>query len=427
MTRMYLSGSKWSMQRKRKPTNWFLRIFLVLIVGGAFYFERVIVPTIPPPFVPTPTATRDPESYLTEARQYYEEGKLRQAIEAYKAVVNSRPDAATYMALARIQVFAGGTNLAEAKANAENALLSNANNSMAYAVLGWVQTNLGEYPAAETSLQRAVELDSKNALAHAYYAILLTEQYLNNLGTLDIIDRMSNESKLSLDLDPSLLEAHYARGYVLENTGADNSQQAISEYEAAIAIHGNLAMLHIAVGRVYARLQLNTEAIQAFTRADTLSPANPIPNYRIARAYAAAGQFVLAEQAAEQAVLDEPSSARYHAYLGWTYYKNVKYDDAIRELSYFVDGGTLEDGTRIDPIGVTDDFLGPTFYYAYGLALARSNNCSKALQVAQRFLTALPQNEDASFNAGEIENQCAANMGTQLPDDTETPEPSATP
>src|SRR3990172_4944240 len=92
---MYLKGSKWSMTKKRKP----LRVFRILILV-VVYFNQVVIPTMPTPFVPTPTATRAPESYISEAEGLFNDGKLLQAISVYEEAIRYNPnDANIYLAL----------------------------------------------------------------------------------------------------------------------------------------------------------------------------------------------------------------------------------------------------------------------------------------------------------------------------------------
>ncbi len=53
-------------------------------------------------------ATRSPESFVNQAEEYYAAGKINQAIKAYKDAIYSDPaNPANYVALARLQVFAG--------------------------------------------------------------------------------------------------------------------------------------------------------------------------------------------------------------------------------------------------------------------------------------------------------------------------------
>ena len=65
------------MTRKRYKVNWFLVAVLGILIAMGAYVDRVIVPTIPPPFVPTATATRSPESYVAEAEVFFADGKLK--------------------------------------------------------------------------------------------------------------------------------------------------------------------------------------------------------------------------------------------------------------------------------------------------------------------------------------------------------------
>ena len=81
---------------------------------------------------------------------------------------------ANYVALARLQVFAG--QYAEAITNSQNALLKNPENPMAHAVQGWALGFQEKYGEAERSIKKALDLDPNNALAHAYYAEILINQ-----------------------------------------------------------------------------------------------------------------------------------------------------------------------------------------------------------------------------------------------------------
>src|SRR5512143_3947501 len=191
---MYLKGNKWSVTRRRKRPNWFRIIFLSLLVLGFATFNRMIVTKIQPVGVPTATPTRPPESYVTEAQQLFTEGKLIQSIQAYQQAIAARPDdSATYVDMARVQVWAGEYKAAQE--SAENALLLNANNSMAHAVRAWALDFQGNYLEAESSIKRALALDDKNGMAHAYYVEILVDSYLTGSGAFNGIDTAIEESK----------------------------------------------------------------------------------------------------------------------------------------------------------------------------------------------------------------------------------------
>ncbi len=172
---MYLKGSKWSMNKRRQHFNWFRIVLLSLLIAGGLYLDRFIIPSTPSPFEATPTATRPAESYLTEAQNLFQQGKLNQSIQAYNQAIVANPnDPTTYVALAEVQVFAG--NYKDAQASAENALLLNPNNSMAHAMRAWALDFLGNTLEAEASIKKALELDDRNAVAHAFYAEILVDE-----------------------------------------------------------------------------------------------------------------------------------------------------------------------------------------------------------------------------------------------------------
>src|SRR5689334_6627235 len=115
---MYLRGSKWSMNKRRVRPNWFRITLLALMVMGAGYVNQYIIPTQPKFGVPSPTTTRAPEAYITEAQDYFNNGKLLQAIDSYKQAIIVKPDdPTTHIALARVQVWAG--QYKEAQTSAE--------------------------------------------------------------------------------------------------------------------------------------------------------------------------------------------------------------------------------------------------------------------------------------------------------------------
>jgi tetratricopeptide (TPR) repeat protein len=230
-------------RRTRRPSNPWKLLLLMALIGSGLYLNYIIVPTMPSPFITTPTPTRSPESFVNEAQAYFEQGKLAQAIESYQQAILTDPrNPANFIALARVQIFAG--QYEEAKINAENALLLNPNNANAYATRAWALDFLGDYLEAQAAVKKAIELDPTNALAYAYYAEILIDQ-----GNYEDIETAISMSRKAQELAPNSLETHRARGYVLYATG--NYAEAITEYKAAIAINDKLWDLHYSLGLAY--------------------------------------------------------------------------------------------------------------------------------------------------------------------------------
>jgi len=422
---MYLRNSKWSMNRKRRPIKWFRIILLLVLIAAAIYVQQVVVPTVNTPFMPTSTATRLPESYVAEAEQAFNSGKLLLAIDTYNQALHVKPDdASIYAALARVQVYAGQYD--EAIVSAQYAILLNSGNSMAHAILGWAYLKQGDYDNAERSIVRALELDPNNGIAHGFHAELLGDQYMDNIGTADTILLAGEESKAAINLAPNAIETHRSRGYVLYVTA--NYEEAVSEYRNAIAINGNIPDLHIDLGLTYRALGLTDEAVQEYTLANTLNPTDTRPNLYASRALASVGSYGQAAQYAEGAVAIEPADPYLRANWGVMLYKNVDLTNAVTQLSLAIEGGTTEDGVEVAPLVLSPgDDRAIEAYYVYVLALAYTRRCDKVLTVAQQIQSAVPLDETAVYNATYALEICQESMLTPSPTPVVTGTPGVTP
>lgn len=402
---------------------------LLLVVGTLIYFDRMVVPTIPPLFVATPTPTRMPESFITEAQKLEADGKYNLAIQAYNLAVEADPrNPVSHISLARLNIYTG--NYDEAIKNAQNALMVNQNNDTALALLGWAYGLSGDYIQAEGSLESAIEINKDNAAAYAY----LTEVYVYMMqvgqGDLDILDQARTVSRMAVDLAPNTLETHRGRGFLLEYTA--NYEEAIVEFEEAIKINPNIADLHLELGYNYfANLEYD-KAITEYSMANSLNPDDPTPLTLISRTYLINGDYAKAIQYAETAISLEPSNPRLHGNLGLIYWRNKQYLDAVDALRLAVRGGTTADGVVVSGLELDYDPIG-SYYYTYGLALAKSNQCGEALQIAQAVATGLRNDDIAQYNAQEViliceqlAKQGAADLPTATPFVTDEPDAEVT-
>jgi tetratricopeptide (TPR) repeat protein len=422
---MYLSGSKWNMRKKRRRSNPFRVLILILLIAAAIYFERVIVPTIPPPFVPTPVPTRSPASFVLEAESLFEAGKLAQAEISYNEAIGANPHEPDFhLNLARIQVFSGKYD--EAEESASNAVLIEPNSAIANAVYGWVL----DFQAFETEdqaqrsellinalekIERAVDLDPNSALIQAYYAEVLIdyeiERYSEALAA----------AQLAVQLDPNLMEAHRALGYVWESTGTYD--RALDSYLSAVRIHNNLPILFISVGNMYQALNDVESAKDNYLRAAALDPTNPDPLNRIALAESRVGNYGIASQYAADAVEKDPSNPRLHGNLGRMYFKNNENTKAIAELRLAVQGGVTDGGVVVEGLPVDDpnDVRVLEYYYTYGLALAIEGQCDFSGEIFELLLRIAPDNEFVIANATESRVICGEIEPTPTPEPAETP------
>lgn len=416
---MYLPrSSRWSMTRRRKRPNIFGWTVFGLVLLFGYYFDQVYLPTQPNPFEATPTPTRSPESLVTEAQALFQDGKLTQAIEAYKSAIAASPqDPTIYIALARVQVFAGQAE--QGQTNAENAILLSNNNSMAHAVLAWaLDFQDGKNDDALDEIEKAINLDPKNPIAHAYYVEILVDSQ-----SFDNIPKAIDESKVALGLDPNALETRRARGYLLAATA--NYEEAIQLYKSAIEVNPNLSMLHMELGQNLRIMQVYDQAIDEFIRANTLNPNDPEPDYLISRTYATIGEYEKALQYAETAIKDKPTDPRFRGNYGVMFYRNFFYTDALKQLGLAVNGGRTDDGFPIQGLPLSDDPRVAEYYFTYGLVLARTNQCGPALQISQNLQTKFPADDPANEvildAASKIIQICEENLNNPAVD---TPVPT---
>ncbi len=415
------------MNRRRRRPNYFGWVVFGLVVLFGYYFNQVYLPTTPLLAGATPTATRSPESYVTEAEKLFQEGKLTQAIEAYQAAINASPqDPTMYVALARLQVWAG--KYEEAQANAERALLLNNTNAMAHAVHAWaLDFQDGKNGQALEAIAEALKLDPNSAVIQAYYVEILVDSGFDNY------EKAADVSRVALALDPNSVETHRARGYLLNVT--QNYEESIREYEGAVKLNPNLALLYMEQGQNYLAISAKDEAIQAFITANTLNPSDAEPDYLISRTYAKYGEYVKALQYAETAVENSPSDASYRGNVGVMYYLNFDWVRAVDELGLAIFGGTTDEGVEIKGIPLNDSPRVAEFYFTFGSALARTNRCGEALKIVQELQSKVPTNEIAMDAANKTIAICQENLNNPptstspaetpvIPSETETPVPT---
>jgi len=398
-------------RRRRRPNYFGWAIFLLVVLFG-YYFNRVYLPASPLLAGPTTTPTRSPESYVTEGAQLFKDGKLPQAIDAYKAAINSSPqDPTLYVELARVQVWAG--KYEEAQANAENALLLNPGNAMAHAVRAWaLNFQVDKNGQALEAIGDALKIDPNNAIIQSYYVEILTDSGFDNYGTA------AEQSRVALALDPNIVETHRARGYLLARVPdpdpnpdpITNLEEAVNEYNAAIEINSKFSLLHLEQGQNYRNLALKDKAIEQFTLANTLDPSDPQPDYLISRTYATFGEYEKALQYADTAVQNNPVDPVLRANLGVMYFQNFKYDEAVQELGLAIYGGTTKDGGEVKALPLTNSPRISEFYFTFGKALARTDQCGPALKIAQDLQARGSTDEITQVETNRIIEICQENL-----------------
>ncbi len=418
------------MRRKNRRSNPLRILILIVIIGLLVYIDRKVEPFSPYIFLPSPTPTISAETFITEAQNYAVEGKYSQALLAYDKAIKADPqNPSNYIASAMINLYRG--DYEASLEDASNALLLNSENSQAYAIKGISLGLLGDFLDSEANLQKATEYDTSNYFAYAYDAIVKAQKILEGSDAQGDLDAAIEASRKAEAISPTALETHWARGAVLEITA--NYEDAITEYEAAVAVNSNVAAIHISLGRTYASLLEYTVAVEEYTKANALNPSDPIPDALIGRTYSRTGEYGKAIQYFQQAISDDPENPYYWGYLGQAYYKNYQFGDAILSLQLAIQGGITSNNVIVEGLPLSYDVV--DFYYVYGMSLMELGYCNDAVPIAQAIIQSMQDDETAIYNAEYTLDRCYEKMNDQqllkLPTATMiptwTPQPTVTP
>lgn len=309
-------------RRQRRRSSPVRVLVLLALIGAAIYiYTMVRQEQIKSPFVPTPTPTRSAPSYADEAEALYRQGKLGEAIEVYeRAIALDDEDVLLYIPLVRLLAIEGRT--IDAVRLGERAVEMAEENARAWAVLGMAYDWNGDVDAAINACGQAIELDPTYAEAYAY----LAEAYADAGRIDDALETIET----ALKLDEYSVDVQRNHGYVLERWS--DYAGAVAAYERALAIHPNLAYIHIAVGRNYSVLGDLETAVVSFQRAIEIDEHNVEAHYRLGRAYYDAQDYEEARTHFEDAIEQDPGFGAAYGYLAFTYWRRRNPKDTVPNL-----------------------------------------------------------------------------------------------
>jgi tetratricopeptide (TPR) repeat protein len=442
---------------QRRYTNLYLLFGLLALLIVVVYFALGLDSgTVRNPFFPTPTATRTANSWELEGQAFFDAGNLNAAISAYQEATNTDPNnASIWAALARIQTYSSRlltsdsarlTRLQEALTSSEQAVALAPDDSRVAAIHAFVLDWYGTHPLvtdgqaqlnrAEQEALRALSLDSKNALALAFYAEILIDQQKWNQAEQYI--------QQAMQLGPDLMDVHRVYAYYLEST--TNYNQAILEYQAALQINPNLTFLYISIGQNYRALAFRTsitsqqtglynQALENFQKAVSLNEQlgiqDPLPYVAIAKTYAQEGEFFAAARNALKAVEIEPDNPDLYGQLGDIYKRGRNFETSIFALKCAVRGCTPvescqarggcaagDSGTTVIGLPLTPSSA--SYYLDYGSVLAAFSPrypyyCTEAVDVLTQLVQAYGDDPIVRANAEDGLAICASVSADQTP------------
>ena len=438
-------------KKKDNPVRIF--ILLLVILGLLFVNRGFQSGAINSPFDPTPTPTRTFNSYAQEGETHFAAGNLEKAIEAYQNAVRIEPNNPDLSAeLVRIMVYSSTqkttdadkrARLQEAIQTANDAIKLNPEHSGLHAVLAfaldWYATPTlagddwqGQLNDAEQEAVKALQYDSTNTLALAFYAEILVDQQKWTQADQYISQAMQKTT--------DLMDVYRVNGYVQESLS--NYQDAITSYQKASAIYPNLNLLHISMGANYRKLasmalqdspqqkayfsQALDEFVIAVNINDRQGVKDPIPLISIANTYVQMGEFFSAARNMLKAVEFTPDNPTVYGQLGIVYYKARNYEGSILPLKCAINGCTAAescevrnqgspcDQATVPNIPITGQPLSAStvpYYFTYGSVLAglhqpSNKYCDEAMTVFREITAGFSEDTTIMSIVNEGESIC---------------------
>jgi tetratricopeptide (TPR) repeat protein len=382
--------------RPKQHTQSLVRIvILVGLIGAGAYILSRTGETTPPP-TPTPAPTRTAASYIEEAEAAVQAGRLDDAILAYKVALTLEPDNPTitpplvrliiYQSQGRKDRLQEGLRLAQraTRVMTDSAPIQ-ASLSLA---LGWNDQTLEAINAGKL----ATQLDPNYAEGFAF----LAEAYADGKNW----PRAKDAADTAVQLNPNSVDAHRARGYVLELQGRYG--EAIGAYQPMLTLAPKVAFLYITIARNYRYAGNFDGATKMAQRALELEPdradAQDELGWSYYQSYTTYGRAADLERAIaelDRATKSNPDYAAAWAHLGMAYYSRRNYEDAIPALQKAVELGA----NKVD------------YYNVLGLAHFYMAQCEQAMPLFQKSLAIDPNDLTAQ---GGI-NLCLGVTATPLP------------
>ncbi len=389
-------------EKKRHPALTLVLLMLLVAMTGvllllmgmyAGYFQ-VQTPSLTERFGPTPTPTRPAVLYIADGDQYFAEGKLQQAIDAYEQAIELEPDNdIPHIRQSRLLIFTGDT--AKAVDRGAQAVLLNPESPENLAhycrALDWE----AQYSAAFDACSCAIELDPTYAEASAF----LAEVYADRGEWFNA--RAVAEEAIAKNFQS--MDAHFNMGYVFEVQG--RYSDAAEFYENALKLAPKLAPIYVAAGRSQYWLGNTERATELFRQAIRLNPADAEAFDRLGWTYYSDGDFSRAIDALEQGLGVDPTYEKAWGHLGLVYYGRQNFEKTIEILPKAIELAENQFLTRVREVEIHAEIqtlTGPdTIPVLRGRFAASPNGLQYVAQIEP-----LPYRERVLIGEGE-ERSCA--------------------
>lgn len=288
-------------------------------------------------------------------------------------------------------------------------------NMLAQRNSGLALYELGHLDEARKYLFALIKSGNADAFTHFLMGIIYRKKGFNYLA--------EQELRLALQMDPEIVEAYLGLAGILMKIGEE--QPAIEVLEKACNKFPNSVQVLTSYGLALLRLERPEEALKIFTQSLRGSPGNARLYFHLGRVHLEMKEFEKAVHNWQQAIKLDPEFAEVYNYmgyvhaerglkleqavgwlkkalkldsqngyyrdsLGWAYYKQKKYDLALRELEQARE--EIKKKGLVDP--VIYDHLGDVYF--------KLGKHQKADQAWRRALKGDPENQEIEDKLQEL-------------------------
>lgn len=253
----------------------------------------------------SPPSAAGVERLFFEAQGHHQTGRLREAKELYKRILETHPDHPPTLQFLGVIAFQTG-NLNPAKALITKALGIDPNLEGAYGNLGIVLKEMGELKAAKECYSRAIAQNPDHSEAHNNLGIVQKD-----LGDLDSAEK---SFRRALAVNPNFVEAHVNLGNVLSDRG--KFEGAKESYSRAISLKPDYAMAYSNLGNTLNELGDFGAAKETCEHAIALAPDSAEAHNNLGIALLQLGELDAAKKSCQKAIAIFPGYANAHSNLG---------------------------------------------------------------------------------------------------------------
>ena len=212
------------------------------------------------------------DAYHTLGELYFDQGRLEEAVEAYRAAIPLKPDD-PYSYIFSTDALVGLQRLDEAEKTVRDGLELVGENAQLYFLLGDVRRRRDDLDGAVAAFLHCLEINpegssARGGLAQAYF----------HLGRLD---EAENYARAALELNDQLIGVHAVLAEIHDGRG--EPQAAVREYLQELEIVPEDVAAHFNLAMVYRKTGREDDEHRQLQRVLEIDPDYPLGNLFMAR------------------------------------------------------------------------------------------------------------------------------------------------